>query len=119
MTSARTVLAVGLAASTLLVFGVVIAMGGALQAGLAPWPGVAVAVLAIAAFAVPRGRRSLVVAGLLAVSGIVGVAYGLMRTELLTAISFPGPIFGVLLGAPILGLAGAEAVGATRDRKTG
>jgi hypothetical protein len=69
-------LAVGRAAATLVVFVVVIAMGGALQAGLAPWPGVAVAVLAVAAFAVSRERRSLVVAGLLAASGIVSVVYG-------------------------------------------
>jgi hypothetical protein len=110
-------LAVGLAAATLVVFVVVIVMGGALQAGLAPWPGIGVVVLAVAAFAVSRERRSLVVAGLLATSGIVGVVYGLIRTEVLTASSFPGPIFGVILGAPILALAVAEAVGATRDRK--
>jgi hypothetical protein len=73
MTSSKTMLAVGLAAATLVVFVVVIAMGGALQAGLAPWPGIGVAVLAVAAFAVSRERRSLVVAGLLAASGIVGV----------------------------------------------
>jgi hypothetical protein len=56
------------------------------------------------------------VAGLLAASGIVGVVYGLIRTEFLTASSFPGPIFGIL-GVPILGLAAGEAVGAIRDRK--
>jgi hypothetical protein len=49
MASSKTMLAVGLAAATLVVFVVVIAMGGALQAGLAPWPGIAVAVLAVAA----------------------------------------------------------------------
>jgi hypothetical protein len=49
--SPKTMLAVGLAAATLVVFVVVIAMGGALRAGLAPWPGIAIAVLAIA---VPR-----------------------------------------------------------------
>ena len=114
---AKTVLAVGLAAVTLVVFVVVIAMGGALQAGLAPWPGIAVVVLAVAAFAVSRERRSLVVAGLLAASSIVGVVWALIRTEFLTAASFPGPIFGIILGVPILGLAAAEAVGATRDRK--
>jgi hypothetical protein len=117
MTSSKTLLAIGLAAATLIVFVVVIAVGGALQAGLAPWPGIGVAVLAIAAFAVSRESRSLVVAGLLSASGIVGVVYGLIRTEFLTAISFPGPIFGVILGVPILGLAVAEAVGATRVRR--
>jgi hypothetical protein len=81
MTNSRTMLAVGLAAATLVVFVVVIAMGGALQAGLAPWPGIGVAVLAVGAFAVPRERRSLVVAGLLAASGIV--VFGLIKTEFL------------------------------------
>jgi hypothetical protein len=117
MTSFKTILAVGLAAATLVVFVVVIAMGGALQAGLAPWPGIGVAVLAVAAFAMSRERRSWVVAGLLAASGIVGIVYGLIRTEFLTASSFPGQVFGIILGVPILGLALAEAVGATRGRK--
>jgi hypothetical protein len=116
--SPKTMLAVGLAAATLVVFVVVIAMGGALQAGLAPWPGIAIAVLAIAAFALSQERRSFVVAGLLAASGVVGVVYGLIRTDFLMASSFPGPIFGIILGLPILGLAVAEAVGATRDRRS-
>ena len=111
MASSRTMLAVGLAATTLVVFVVVIAMGGALRAGLAPWPGIAVAVLAVAAFAVSGERRSFVVAGLLGASGVVGVVYGLIRTDFLMASSFPGPIFGIILGLPILGLAVAEAVG--------
>lgn len=115
--SSKTMLAVGLAAAALAVFIVVIAMGGALHAGLAPWPGIGVAVLAIAAFAVSRERRSFVVAGLLAASGLVGVVYALIRTDYLTATSFPGPIFGIILGLPILGLAVVEAVGATRDRQ--
>jgi hypothetical protein len=116
MTNAKTMRAIGLAAATLVVFVATIANGGALQAGLAPWPGIAIVVMAIAAFALPRERRSLVVAGLLAASGIVGVVYALIRTEFLTAISFPGPIFGIILGVPLLGLAVAEAVGTTRTR---
>jgi len=116
--SSKTMLAAGLAAATLVVFVVVIAMGGALQAGLAPWPGIGIAVLAIAAFAVSRERRSFVVAGLLAASGVVGVVYALIKTEFLIASSFPGPIFGIILGLPILGLAVAEAVGAARHRRS-
>ena len=118
MESSGTRLAVGLAAATLIVFVVVIGMGGALQAGLAPWPGICVAVLAITAFSVSREHRSLLVAMLLGLSGLVGVVYALIKTEFLTATSFPGPIFGILLGIPILGLALAEAVGATRHRRT-
>ena len=117
MAISKTTLSVGLAAAALVVFVVTIAMGGALQAGLAPWPGIAVAALAIAAFAVSREHRTLIVAGLLALSGGIGVVYALIRTEFLTASSFPGPIFGLILGLPILGLAAAEAVGAVRARK--
>jgi hypothetical protein len=62
--SSKTMLAAGLAAATLVAFVVVIAMGSALRAGLAPWPGIGVAVMAIAAFAVSQERRSFVVAGL-------------------------------------------------------
>lgn len=118
MANSRTRLAVVLAAATLVVFVVVIAMGGALRAGLAPWPGIGVAVLAIAAIALSRERRSFAVAGLLGASGVVGVVYALIRTEFFTNTSFPGPIFGIILGLPILGLAVAEAVGATRDRRS-
>jgi hypothetical protein len=113
----RTRLAVGLAASTLVVFVAVAAMGGALRAGLAPWPGIGVVVLAVSAFALSRERRSLLVAGLLAVSGAAGLVYALTRTEFLRATSFPGPIFGIILGIPTLGLGAAEAVRATRDRR--
>jgi hypothetical protein len=88
-----------------------------LWAGLAPWPGIAIAVLASAAFAVSGERRSFVVAELLGASGVVGVVYGLLRTDFLMASWFPGPIFGIILGLPIIGLAVAEAVGATRDRR--
>src|SRR5918996_137514 len=116
--NSNTMLAVVLAAATLVVFVVVIAMGGALRAGLAPWPGIGIAVLAIAAFAVSRERRSFVVAGLLGASGVVGVVYALIRTEFLMDSSFPGPIFGIILGLLIVGLAVAEAVGATRDRRS-
>ena len=58
MANSKTMLAVGLAAATLVVFVVIIAMGGALRAGLAPWPGIGIAVLAIAAFAVSRADPS-------------------------------------------------------------
>jgi hypothetical protein len=118
MADARTTLAVGLAAAMLIVFVLVIAMGGALRAGLAPWQASSFAALAVSAFAIPRERRSFVVAGLFAMSGAVGIAYALIRTEFLTALSFPGPVFWIILGVPILGLAVAEAVGATRDRRT-
>jgi hypothetical protein len=43
-------MAVALAAATLATFLATIAMGGALRAGLAPWPGIAAVVMATAAF---------------------------------------------------------------------
>lgn len=104
MTNPRLVLAVSLAAATLALFLTVIGMGGALRAGLAPWPGIAVVVMATAAFALSWQQGSFLVAGLLAGSGIVGLVYGLVRTELLAAATFPGPVFGVIIGLPVLGL---------------
>ena len=104
MTDSRLVLAVSLAAATLVLFVAVIAIGGALRAGLAPWPGIAVVVMATAAFALSWERGSFLVAGLLAASGLVGLAYGLVATELLAAATFPGPVFGVIIGLPMLGL---------------
>ena len=117
MANPRTTVAIGLAAATVVVFVAIIAMGGALQAGLAPWPGIAVVVLAIGAFALSRGSF-LVAAGLLAASGIIGIVYALVRTESLTAASFPGPIFGIIIGIPMLGLAAVEAMGALRASRS-
>ena len=112
MTDARLVLAVSLAAATLALFLAVIAVGGALRAGLAPWPGVAVVVMATAAFVLSgrHGWGSFLVAGLLAASGTVGLVYGLVATEFLAAAAFPGPVFGVILGLPLLGLGVAKGV---------
>jgi hypothetical protein len=117
MTDSRLVLAVSLAAATLALFVAVIALGGALQAGLAPWPGIAVVVMATAAFALSWERGSFLVAGLLAASGLVGVVYGLVATELLAAATFPGPVFGVIIGLPMLGLGVAHGVKTARGRR--
>jgi len=76
--NSRIVLAAGLAAATLVLFLAVTASGGALQTGLAPWPGIGVIVMATAAFVVSWRQRSFLVAGLLAASGIVGLVYGLV-----------------------------------------
>jgi hypothetical protein len=114
MTGSRSVLAVSLAAATLVLFLAVIAVGGALRAGLAPWPGIAVVVMAAAAFALSWERGSFLVAGLLAASGLVGLVYGLVATELLAAATFPGPIFGVIIGLPLLGLGVAHGVKTAR-----
>ena len=49
--SPKLVLAVVLSIATLAVFVATIAAGGALRAGIAPWPGIAIVVMATAAFA--------------------------------------------------------------------
>jgi hypothetical protein len=107
-------MAVGLAAATLALFLAVIAMGGALGAGLAPWPGIAAVAMATAAFVLSRGQGAFLVAGLLAASGAVGLVYGLVATGFLAAAAFPSPIFGVIIGLPILGLGVVKAVAAAR-----
>lgn len=114
MTNPRAVLAVSLAAATLILFVAVIAVGGALRAGLAPWPGIAVVAMAIAAFVLSREQASYPVATLLAASGMVGLVYGLVATEYLRAATFPGPVFGIIIGLPILGLGLARGVQAAR-----
>jgi hypothetical protein len=121
MRDAKLALATGLAAATLVLFLAVIAMGGALRAGLAPWPGIGAMVMAVAAFAVSWKQRSFVVAGLLAVSGLVGLVYGLIATEFLASVADRGPIFGVIIGVPILGLGVAKGIEAAQaeSRTTG
>jgi hypothetical protein len=119
MTGARPVLAVSLATATLVLFLAVIAVGGALRAGLAPWPGIAVVLMATAAFVLAgrRGWGPLLVAGLLSLSGAVGLVYGLLATDLLATAAFPGPIFGVILGLLMIGLGvakGASTAGVER-----
>jgi hypothetical protein len=117
MTNPRTVLAVSLAAATLALFLAVIAVGGALRAGLAPWPGIAVVAMAMAAFVLSRERGSFAVAGLLAASGVVGLVYGLVATEFLAAATFPGPVFGIITGLPVLVFGVASGVQAAREAR--
>ena len=122
MTNSKLVLAIGLAAATLLVFLAVTASGGALRAGLAPWPGIGAIVLATAAFVVSSKQKSLLVSGLLGASGVTGIIAGMINTEFFTVIMFPGPILGAIIGVVILGLGvakGIESVQAWRSKTTG
>jgi hypothetical protein len=112
MTNSKLVLAVGLAAATLVLFLAVTLSGGALRAGLAPWPGIGAIVLATAAFVVSWRQRSLLLAGLLAASGVTGIIAGAINTGYFAVIVFPGPIIGVVIGLGILGL------GVTKGIKT-
>lgn len=122
MTNSKLVLATGLAAATLVLFLAVTASGGALRAGLAPWPGIGAIVLATAAVVVSWKQRSLAVAGLLAASGLFGIIAGMINTGFFAVIMFPGPILGAIIGVVILGLGvakGLETVHAGRSKTTG
>jgi hypothetical protein len=106
-------LGVLLAAGAFAVLVATITVGGALQAGLAPWPGIAVIAMAMAAFVVSGNQKSMLVAALLTATGVVSVVYALIETALLAAVTFPGPVFGVIIGIPVIGLGVVKAV---RDR---
>ncbi|MGI0035031.1 MAG: hypothetical protein ACRD98_04080 [Nitrososphaera sp.] len=100
--------------TALVLFLAVIPMGGALQAGLAPWPGIGLVVLATTAYAVSWNQRSFLVAGLLIASGMLGLVYGLIVTGFFSLIVFPGPIIGVIIGVGIIGLGAAKGIEAAR-----
>lgn len=114
MRDARVVLATGLAAATLVLFLTVIAIGGALRAGLAPWPGIGAILMAAAAFAVSWKQESFLVAGLLVAAGLVGLIYGVIAIEFLAVVASRGPIFGVIIGVPILALGLAKGIEAAQ-----
>ncbi len=122
MTNSKLVLAVGLAAATLVVFLAVILSGGAQRAGLAPWPGIGAIVLATAAFVVSWKQRSLLLAGLLAASGVTGIIAGVINTGYFAVIMLPGPILGAIIGVVILVLGvakGIETLQAGRSKTRG
>jgi hypothetical protein len=72
--------------------------------------------MATAAFVLSGRQGSFLVAGLLAASGAVGLVYGLVATEFLAAAAFPGPVFGVIIGLPVLGLGLARGMATARTR---
>lgn len=117
MTNSKLTLAAGLAAATLVLFLAVTASGGALRAGIAPWPGIGAIVLATAAFVVSWKQRSFLVAGLLAASGITGIIAGIINTGYFAVIVFPGPILGVIIGLWIFGLGVAKGIDCTNRKK--
>jgi hypothetical protein len=133
MTNLKHILSVGLAAATLLAV-LPFFVGGALllllglaplivQAGIVPGTGPAWFVpvvpisavgLATAAFVVSWKQRSFLVAGLLAVSGIIFMIPALIATEYLSVIVLPGPILGVISGLGIFGLGLAKGIRTAR-----
>ena len=134
MTNLKYILSVGLAAATALA-ALPFFIGGALlyvqglaplilQAGIVPGTGpawfvpvvpVGVLGLATAAFVISRRQRSFLVAGLLAVSGILFMVPSLIATGYLAMIVLPGPIIGVIIGLGILGLGIVKSIRTARS----
>jgi hypothetical protein len=116
MTNLKNIFSVGLAAATLVLLLAVSASGGALRAGLAPWPGIGAIVLATSAFLISWKQRSYLVAGLLTASGVTGIIAGMINTEYFAVIMFLGPILGVVIGVVTIGLGVAKGMGTVRIR---
>jgi hypothetical protein len=79
-TNSKLVLSVGLAAATLALVLANTVSGVVLRTGLVPLLGLGAIVPAVAAFVLSWKQRSYLVAGLLAVSGIIGMIPGLIAT---------------------------------------
>jgi hypothetical protein len=133
MTDLKYVLSVGLGAATVLA-ALPFFIGGALlyvpglaplivQAGIVPGTGpawfvpvvpIGVLGLATAAYIVSSKQRSFLVAGLLAVSGVLLMIPSLIATGYLEIIVLPGPILGVIIGLGIFGLGVAKGIRTAR-----
>lgn len=117
MANARLVIALALAAATF-ALALTNTLGGLLGA-VAVLRNVALVgtmtiPLAAAAFVVGWNQRSVVVAGLLAASGIAVTIPATIATGFFAFIVIPGPIFGVIYGLGILGLGIAKGIRTAR-----
>jgi hypothetical protein len=115
MANARIVIAQVLAGAAFVM--VVINLVAGIQilvAGLAAVFGISTIALAVAAFVLSLKKRSYVVAGLLAASGVMFMIPALIATGYLAVIVVPGPILGVLFGLLIFGLGVAKGVSTVR-----
>jgi hypothetical protein len=109
MTSPRRALAVSLAAATIAVILVVIAMVGA-RAVARHRRG-----RAGHGFVCSSAGRGVISGGRPAGnSGMVGLVYGLVATGFLAAATFPSPVFGIIMWLPVLGLGVAKGVETAR-----
>jgi hypothetical protein len=117
MTNSKHVLSVGLAAAALALV-LPNLVGGIAVLGLAAGTALNISSLALsaAAFAVSWKQRSFVVAGLLAVAGIIYMIPGLVALASISfaVIVFPGPILGVIFGLAVFGLGAAKGIGTAR-----
>ena len=79
-----------------------------LVAGLGSVFGISAIALSVAAFVLSLKKRSYVVAGLLAASGIIYMIPAVTALGDFSVIVVPGPILGVLFGLLIFGLGAAK-----------
>lgn len=113
MANSKLVVGVGLAATALaLVLPNLVAGIAVLGLALGTAFNIAAIVLSAAAFAVSWRQRSYLIAGLLAITGVI---YMIPALVALASISFavivvPGPILGVIFGLIILGLGVAKGI---------
>jgi hypothetical protein len=117
MTNSRLVIGVGLAAAALALVLPNLA-GGIAVLGLAFGTALNITsiALSVVAFAVSWKQRSYLVAGLLAVTGVIYMIPALVALASINfaVIVFPGPILGVIFGLAILGLGVAKGIRTAR-----
>jgi hypothetical protein len=117
MTNSRLVIGVGLAAAALALVLPNLA-GGIAVLGLAFGTALNITSIALSAvaFAVSWKQRSYLVAGLLAVTGVIYMIPALVALASINfaVIVFPGPILGVIFGLAILGLGVAKGIRTAR-----
>ena len=111
MTKSKLALAIGLATATL-VFVLTNVLGG--PAYLGDVDDIGAIASAVGAFVISWKQRSFLVAGLLAISGIIFMIPALIATGYLSVIVLPGPILGVISGLGIFGLGLAKGIRTTR-----
>jgi hypothetical protein len=92
--------------------------GGIAVLGLATGTALNISSLALsaAAFAVSWGQKSYLVAGLLAIAGVIYMIPALVALASINfaVIVFPGPILGVIFGLVVFGLGVAKGIGTAR-----
>lgn len=66
--------------------------------------------LSIGAFAISWGQKSVLISGLLLVTGILITLGGIAGTGYFAVIVFPGPIIGVFLGLAVIGMGIVKSV---------
>jgi hypothetical protein len=88
-----------------------------LLAGLIAAVAISTLALGVAAFVLSIGRRSFVMAGLLAGAGVAFAVPAIIAMGDFSAIAVPGPIFGVIFGMVVLGLGAAKGAASAGSEK--